>query len=355
MKKLALKPLSAACALAFAAALPMAAQADVKVETLTHIDDVTGLSNHDSDTTDYFQGSKKREENQRKFTGAVLGGWQKFRGEDKGSMDIDIYDVSANKHWNVDPQKKVYSVESIYDPNQPSKAPPEGGTTQKQEQPEQNKDVKVTKNEFTVKDTGQSKNINGFDAHEYLITWDYETQNTKTGETAKNLMTTDTWTSTDARLVKARDAERSYDKAYAELMHMPAPANSDDANAFGVGANSHIEVNGQDMKEAVAKLRTIKGLPVSTDIRWEAAGTDKDGKPTNDADAGKDSSKSLDSALGSLFGHKSDDSDKSKEQKAAGTPGMTTLFSSHMEIKGVDTGAVDAAQFQVPSDYKVDD
>ena len=355
MNKHSMKPISIACGLVFAAALPLAAQADVKVETLTHIEDVTGLSNHDSDTTDYFQGSKKREENQRKFTGAVLGAWQKFRGEDKGSMDIDIYDVTANKHWNVDPQKKVYNVEPIYDPNQPSKAPPEGGRAEQQQKPEQDKDVKVTKNEFTVKDTGQSKNVNGFDAHEYLITWDYETENTKTGETSKNLMTTDTWTSPDPKLVKARDAERAYDKAYAELMHMPAPPASDDASAFGVSANSHIEVNGQDMKDAVAKLHTIKGLPVFTDIRWEAAGADKDGKQTNDSDAGKDSGKSLDSALGSLFGHKSDDSDKKKDDKAQGTPGMTTLFSSHMEVKAVDTAAVDAAQFQVPSDYKADD
>src|SRR5579859_6404962 len=93
---------------------PLTAQADVKIETLTHLNDVTGLSNHDSDTTDYFQGDKKREENLRKFTGSVLGQWQKFRGEDKGSMDIDIYDVSTNKHWNMDPQKKVYTVGSIY-------------------------------------------------------------------------------------------------------------------------------------------------------------------------------------------------------------------------------------------------
>src|SRR5690242_2202900 len=58
-----MKPLSIACGLIFAAALPLTAQADVKVETLTHTNEVTGLSNRDSDTTDYFQGNKKREEN----------------------------------------------------------------------------------------------------------------------------------------------------------------------------------------------------------------------------------------------------------------------------------------------------
>ena len=353
MNTLSLKPISIACALAFAAAAPLAAHADVKVETLTHINEVTGVANHDSDTTDYYQGSKKREDNLRKFTSALGGAWQRFKGEDKGSMDIDIFDVPANKHWNVDPQKKVYNVDPIYDPNQPSKAPPEGGTTrQQQRQEQQDKDEKVTKNEFTVKDTGKTQTINGFDTHEYLITWDYETQNTKSGETSKNLMTTDTWTSTDSRLVKAREAEVAYEKAYAALMHMPAPATSTDGSGYGL-SNGSIEIDGQDMKSAVEKLRTIKGLPVSTDIRWEVGGADKDGKPTNDADAGKDSGKSLDSALGSLFGSKPDDSSKNKD-KDQGTPGMTTIFSSHVEVKAVDTSAVDASQFQVPDGYKLD-
>ena len=287
MNKHALKPLSIACGLVFAAAAPLAAQADVKIETLTHINEVTGITNHDSDTTDYFQGTKKREENQRKFTGAVAGAWQRLKGEDKGSTDIDIFDVSANKHWNLDPQKKVYNMEAIYDPNQPSKAPPEGGTTRQQQQREQDEDVKVTKNEFTVKDTGKTQSINGFDTREYLITWDYETQNTKTGETGKNLMTTDTWTSTDPRLTKAREAEAAYDKAYAQLMHMPALASNDKAVVYGLGSGRS-EINGKDMKSAVEKLHTIKGLPVSTDITWETGGADANGKQANDSDAGKD-------------------------------------------------------------------
>src|SRR5882724_5090533 len=155
MKNKVLLKSAMASAVTLLLSTPLAAQADVKIETLTHLNEVTGLANHDSDTTDYIHGDKKREENLRKFTGSVLGAWQKFKGEDKGSMDIDIFDVPANKHYNVDPQKKVYSVESIYDPNQPTKAPPQGGTAQQQ----QDKDVKVTKNEFTVKDTGQTKNI----------------------------------------------------------------------------------------------------------------------------------------------------------------------------------------------------
>ena len=73
-----------------------------------------------------------------------------------------------------------------------------------------------------------------------------------------------------------------------------------------------------------------------------------------DSDAGKDSGKTLDSALGSLLGGNKSKDDSSNPPPKQGTPGMTTIFSSHVEVKAVDTSAVDASQFQVPSDYKLD-
>ena len=334
---------------AFLALAPLAARADVKVETLTHINEVTGITAHDSDTTDYFQGTKKREENLRKFTGSVLGAWQKFRGEDKGSMDIDIYIVDTNKHYDLDPQKKTYSEDAIYDPSQPQKAP-EGGNAQSQkQQPQQDQDVKVTKNELTVKDTGKTQTINGFDTHEYLITWDYETQNTKTGDTSKSLMTTDLWASMDPRLPKARDAEMAYNKAYLQLMHIQIP--EEEGRLYGFGSGT-LTINGQDEKAFFDKLRSIKGMPVSTDVTWEVGGTSAKGGATNSGAEQAHAQQNLDSALGSLFGQKQPDN--SQQNQKQGTPGMTTFFSSHVEIKAIDTSSVDASMFQVPSDYKVD-
>ena len=333
---------------------PVAAQADVKIETLTHYSDVTGIAAHDSDTTDYIQGDKKREENLRKFTGSVLGAWQKFRGEDKGSLGVDIYLVGENKHFDVDPAKKTYSEDKIYDPAQPKEPPSGGADTHPQPQQQQDNDTKVTKNELTVKDTGNTKNLNGFDAHEYLISWDFETVNTKNGNKGKSLMTTDLWTSTDSKLAKARAEEAAYEKAYLKLMQIQMPMRADDEKLFGFGSGT-IVINGQQEKDFFAKLHSIKGLPVSTDVTWEAGGTDANGKNTNsDSSQQSGQPQTLDSALGSVFGgSKSDDSKNPPAKKA--DDGMTTLFSSHIEVKSVDTSAVDASQFQVPSDYKVDD
>lgn len=339
-----------ACGLTCLMLLPCAAQADVTIQQVTHFDEVTGITSHDTTSTDYIKGNKKREENLRKFTGSVLGAWQKFRNEDNGSLDVDIYLVGDNKHYDLDPKKKTYNEDTIYDPQQQAKPQDPKEAARQQQQQEKEDDTKVTKNEFTVKATGQTKTINGFDTTEYLVTWDVETENTKTGDKGKNLMTTDMWNSTDPRLAKARAEEAAYAQSYLKLMHMPS--NPQEMQQYGFGT---VIIDGADQKKFMDKLHTIKGYPVSTDVKWEAASTsgkDSDKDSSSKDDAQQANPQTLDSALGSLLGgKKSDDSDK----KPAATPGMTMLFSSHIEVKSVDTSAIAASQFEVPADYKKDD
>ncbi|HEV7164676.1 MAG: hypothetical protein ACHQAZ_06610 [Gammaproteobacteria bacterium] len=354
MKNHAWSSAIAAFGLASLALLPCAAQADATIQTLTHFDELTGIASHDSTTTDYIQGNKKREENLRKFTGSVLGAWQKFRNEDNGALDVDIYRVGDNKHYDLDPKKKTYNEDAIYDPQQAPKQQNSKEAAQQQQEQDKENDTKVTKNEFTVKATGRTKDINGFDTTEYVVTWDVETENTKTGEKGKSLMTTDTWNSTDARLAKAHAEEAAYAHAYLKLMQIPS--NPDDLKLYGFGQGS-VSINGEDQKKFFDKLHTIKGYPVSMDVRWESAGSgdkesDKDSSSNDDAQQAHP--QTLDSALGSIFGgkSKSDDSDK---KVSTGTPGMNTIFHSNIEVKSVDTSAIAASQFEVPGDYKKGD
>lgn len=326
------------------ALLPIVAQADVTIERSTHFDEVTGITSHDSNTTDYIQGKRKREENRRKFTGAVLGAWQHFRHEDNGALSVDIFDVNANKHFELDTDKKTYSEEPIYQPPQPGEDEKSGAHSEADQQKQQENDTKVTKNEFTVKATGKTRNINGFNTTEYLVTWDLETENTKTGEKGKSLMTTDMWNSMDANLAKARQEEQAYEQAYLKLMH--EPSNMDEVQQYGFGT---VRLNGVDQKKFFDKLHTIKGNPVSVDVTWQTTSTDAKGKP----EASKQDQQpapSLDNAIGSLFGSHS----KTDDKKKAGSNGMTTIFSSHTEIKSVKVGALDKSLFEVPKDYKTD-
>ena len=336
------------------ALLPGTARADVTIQRLVHLDEVTGITAHDTTETDYIQGDKKREEDLRKFTGSVLGAWQKFRHEDNGAPSVDIYLVGENKHYDIDPNKKTYSVDAIYDPQKPARSGSEGGQSQQQQKQEDN-DTKITKNEFNVKATGQKKNINGFDTSEYLVTWEVDTENTKTGETSKSLMTADLWNSTDSKLAKAQQEQMAYTQAYLKLMQMPANPNElaeyglDNANINGA------RITAADRKAFLDKVHTIKGYSVTADVRWEVAGTDKDGKSTNDngqQGQGQGGRPNLDSALGSLFGggKKSD-----APPQPQGTPGMTSIFHSYTEVKSVGFDAIAATQFQAPADYKQED
>jgi hypothetical protein len=326
------------------AMLPVASQADVTVVRLTHFDEVTGIASHDSTTTDYIQGDRKREENLRKFTGAVLGAWQRFRHEDNGALSIDIYNVGDNKHYELDPNKKTYSEEPLYQPPKPVEHGDSGNNARDRQQRQQDSDTKVTKNEFTVKATGKKKKINGFDTNEYLVTWDLETENTKTGEKGKSLMTTDLWNSTDPKLVRAHAEENAYDRAYLKLMRVPY--NSTEIQQYGFGT---MHVNGEDQKKFLDKLHTIKGFPVSSDVTWQTASTDASGKAESD-NKDQQPHETVDSAIGSLFGARS----KHDDSKKTNSDGMTTIFSSHVEIKSVDTGALGKSLFVVPKDYKTD-
>lgn len=350
MKKHAWVTLTAAFGAGCLTLLPATAQADVTVHKMVLFEEgLTGITTHTTDETDYIQGDNKREEDLRKFTGAVLGGWQRFRGENNGSASVDIYLVGQNQHYDLDPSKKTYSLSAIYDPQQPDNG---GGHPEDQQQKPDNSDIKITKNQVTVKETGQKKNINGFDTVEYVITWEVDTENTKSGEKGKDLMTADLWNSTDPRLAKEAEEEAAYSKAYLKLKQVPVMTKGD---SYQFGLNGlNVNIDSADSKEFADKLHSIKGHSVLADVRWETAGTDANGKQTNTANNDvKSGSQNLDSALGSLFGSKSS-SDNGNNSKPAGTPGMTTIFHSNIELKSVDLGAIAASQFQPPADYQKD-
>lgn len=320
----------------------LAARADVKMERVTHFGGVFGMGANDTTSTDYLQGLKKRDESTVKFTGSVLGALQRFKHGDKGSQSVNIMRVDQNLLYDLNTDDKTYSEHPLYEPPQEQKpSQGESGGNEKQ----QENDTKVTKNEFTVKATGQKKNINGFGTSEYLITWDVETENTKTGEKGKSLMTTDLWTAEDAKLDKAREEELAYSKAYLKLMHLPTNPDELKLYGFGVGPGS---ISGADSRAFFDKLRTIKGYPISVDVTWKASDTGQQKSGGSGGEQQQANAQDLSKALGSLFGsNKEDDSKKSSD-------GMTTIFTSHTEVKSVDTGDLASSLFEVPTDYKKD-
>lgn len=283
-----------------------AAWADAKIERFTHFGGVLGIGASDIATVEYLQGLKMREESNLKFTGSVLGGLQKLMGGANGKDSIAILRVDENKHYSLDPKAKTYRETPIYTPPK---------ATQHKEGRKED-DTKVTKNELDVKETGAKKAVNGFACREYQITWLLETVNLKTGKKGKSLMTTDMWNSDDSKLKALRDQELSYGKAFLTLMHIPYTP--DQAKQYGFGQVQMDYLTEEDMRKFFAKLATIKGYPVSLDVLWKAEGS---AAPDT---AGKD---------------------------AEGDAGMLNIFSSHTELKSVDTASLKSDLFTIPPGY----
>jgi hypothetical protein len=321
-----LKTAVAAC---LCAAAGEAAWADATIQRFTHFGGVLGMGASDIVSTEYLQGLKLRNESNLKFTGAVLGGLQKLMGGAQGSNSVEILRVDENKRYHLDPDKKTYQESALYTPPEP----------EKHTEGEKQDDTKVTKNVLTVTDTHQTKRINGFDTHEYQVTWLVDTENTKTGEKGESLMTTDLWNSDDAKLKSLREQELAYGKAMLKLMHVAFTP--EQAKQYGFGQVQLEYLNPADTRKFLDKLGSIQGYPVSLDVTWKAKGSAAPGAATHTD--GSNSDQDASNVLGAIMGN------AAKEQTDAG--GMTTIFSSHTELKSVDTASLKGDLFSVPDGY----
>jgi hypothetical protein len=329
-------------------------RADVKIQTVTHFGGIAGMLASNITDTSYLQGHKKRSDSNTQYTGAILGTIQKWKHGDKGSSSATIYRVDENRKFILDTDNKTYKEEPIYTPPQPSQeAQPSASTNNSGAQ--KGNDLRVVKNEFNVKDTGKSQTINGFQTHEYLVTWDLETENTKTHEHSRSLMTTELWNSDDAHLAAARTQQVAYNQAYAQLMHIPMP--SDMAKQYGLlqlnmSPNGRGQLTDKDMKSFMDKLSKIKGFPVVTDVKWEAgciANCSENQQTASQDQQSSDNSGGLGSLLGSLMSKNSAQNSQPGQQQS--TDGLTTIFQSRTEVQSIDTDSQPASLFEVPAGY----
>lgn len=348
MKNVNLKiALTAALGLALGLILA-SARADVTVQTVTRFGGIAGMGASDITNTSYLQGHKKRSESSVKFTGAVLGIMQKWMSHgDKGGNSVTIYRVDENRKLALNTDKKTYREEPIYAPPQPSQESDKSSSSTSNSGEKKESDVHVVKSEFNVQDTGKAQVINGFQTHEYLLTWNLETENTKTRERGRSLLTTELWNSEDARFATARKEEAAYSHAYAKLLNFSMPA--DTAKQYGLLQMGYLTA--KDVKPFTDKLSKIKGFPVVTDVKWEAGCSSNcpnngqtQSQPQQDTGSG-----SLSGMLSGLLTNKN--AQKTQGDQQQNTNGLTTIFTSRTEVQSIDTNNLPALLFEVPAGY----
>lgn len=334
------------------AAAPATVGADVTVERYIKSGGFGGVGASEGTSTDKISGLKKRSESSMKMTGKLGGFLGKFAG-DMGSDEI--VHVDEDRVISLNHKKKTYTERAITLPEEEgypgSDGDPEEGSLDGGEEGEE-RNVRVVRNEITVKETGEKKTIGGFDCRRYVVTWILETEDLDTGERAASTMTSDLWNTPETKETKAlQKEETAFNQAYLKKMGLDLPPQK--MKRFGLMAIAGMlgadrEEMEKKMKELEKKFSTIEGYSIASAVTWKSTSTARQqGQPAEEEEA-MDVSKGMGGLL-SGFAKKAMKKKSSGGEEKSGDGSV--IFSSYSEIRRIDISPVPAADFEIPAGY----
>lgn len=341
----------------FCLTLATSAVADVTVERFVRSGGLAGLGSNETTAVEKMSGAKKREATSTKLTGSLAGFLGSLAKEIKNDT---LTDVTKDSVWTFDHEAKTYSRSTISDAYKSAESRSQEQTSREKKTEKGDKsETKVVRNEVTVNETGQTKDLNGFPCSQYIITWLLELEDTKTGERTKTVMTTELWNTPETRETRALAKEEAdFDRVYWKKAGVDV--STEERKSLGVSALGAL-MNQDDksvqagMKDLQDKLSKIKGFSISTSIRWqvnpkEGAGEKAAKKKVKSEDEDSGSRGGFFSALRKAIKRDVTGSDQ-QEVEADENAAKGVLFDSYTEIRKISVSAILASEFQVPAGY----
>lgn len=337
--------------------------ADVTVERFTKISGIGGVGANESTSITKIKGLKKREKVDIKFTGS-LGKYVTKMG---GPMETDsITDIERGAIWSLNHEKKTYTETKISEIIK-------GAKESQEEKKAEKSDIKIVRNEFSVKETGEKKNINGYDCRKYILTWLVEIENVKTKEHSKMTMTDEIWTTPETKELKEYQmAESQFGKEFMKKIGMEMSPEQAQQFGFGmiggmIGADE--ETMRENMKKLSKELSKIKGVTIASNVKWvkesdtqkkqaEAKKTEVEEEETEESE-GVDVSQGVSGFLGGIAKKavekkmKEEKKKKEAEEKEKNKGKENLVFEAYTEIKRVSVSKIDDGEFSVPPGYKL--
>jgi hypothetical protein len=289
----------------------------------------------------------------------------------------EIVCIDKDQIISIDHKKKTYSVMTFEQLREQMEKGMEEAMKRRSEmkgtpaQPPPS-DVKVEP-KMTVKDTGETKVINGYNAKRYLLSFALETQDQKTKDQGSMGMDSDVWMSKDVGSFAERDA---YYAKYAQKMASPEMVEKMRELALGL-QDPRMGQGLAAMKQHVDKM---EGVAVLTIASFNVKGTSS--QPAQQSESKQDQqqqrpssreesadSQSLSDNLGKVFGglggfgHKKKKADEpqaanTSQPKSAssssGTSASMDLMQITTELKSVSRDGLDLSIFELPKGYKLD-
>lgn len=267
-----------------------------------------------------------------------------------GENTAQIVDLREEKLYDLDLRRKTYKVTTFEEMRRQmreaeQKARESASRESKDEQPQnQGKELEV---DVDIKNTGQTKAINGFDTRQVIATITVREKGKKLEDSGGLVMTVDTWLTKGASLKEIADFDRRY---YEKLA---GPMTAVDAQQMAAAMAMF-----PGLKEAFARLsrEDFGGTAIQTTTKIDSVKSAEQMKQQGSTSSASSDSGSNPPSLGGAIGGLMRRRQQQKQQEQAAdnpnaNPARSTFMTINNEVLKIATN-VTAADVAMPAGFK---
>jgi hypothetical protein len=280
-------------------------------------------------------------------TSVAVKGDRKINRTDQAGQ---IVDLKEEKVYDVNYKDKSYTVTTFAQIRQQMeearrKAAEQATKSADAAKPSGANNAENVQVDFDIKESGQRKAVNGFDAREVVMTIAVHEKGKKLDEAGGLVMTANTWL---APKMPAMKELADFDRRYAEKL---ALATMLDAQQMATVLAMY-PMMGEAMKKMQAENVNLDGTAVMTTISVDAVGNPKEsGTQTQAQPKEEEAPRSLTGLAGRL-GRRIAKKDDAPAPAAATDPNRATFLTMQHDVLSVTPNATDA-DLQVPAGFKL--
>lgn len=270
-----------------------------------------------------------------------------------------IIDLDEEKVYQLDMKAKTYKVLTFDDMRRQfeqaeQRAKKTEDKPQETTEPAKDPDAKQIQIDFDMKDTGEKKNINGYDCHEVVITVAVHEKDKTLEESGGMVLTTHEWLT--PRIPSMQEIA-DFDRRYYEKLHGPIYAAMPSADQMAAAAATY-PMLAPALGRFNAENVNMDGTPVLVSMVTESVASpeqQQQQQQQQEKAQQNDSSRGVPTSVGGLiggFGRRAiANRAQKKQQQENSTPGRATVMTiNHELLKAV--ASVSPADVAIPSGFK---
>jgi hypothetical protein len=271
-----------------------------------------------------------------------------------------IIDLDSENITDVNFPKKQYSVITFAEMTQAMEQAMQRGQGKKSESKEGKPSDTTTEFKVDIKETGQRKQIAGYDAKQMIMTMQMDATDQKTGNKGGMVVTNDMWIA--PKIAGYDEVQAFHRKMAAKMAWTPGGAammagGADIARGMAGISKEVAKLDGITLLMVMRMTPTADGQPVNSASGSEAQAPAQQSRP-------KQETPSIGGVLGGKLGgfggfgrKKKAEAPKEEKQESASTSAPSgdasaTLMEMTTEMTGFSSAAVDPSKFAVPSGFK---